>query len=197
MPVYVTPLYNSEGPDIKVGPVSDELTKATAKTIKPLTDKMKREWSTLPAETMYVTAIRLYDFGWKDEATYWFYSAQYRGRLLGSIIPPEAVGGLGTPEFETMQAHNAFAQLAGVYINGYAFGKLPKLKATIETVLKENKQIPEFEKIYPNMNLSPASQWPEKNNEIADGLRKLVNHIAKNGEQIKAERKQNGIEGKY
>ena len=96
-----------------------------------------------------------------------------------------------------MQAHNSFAQLAGVYINGYAFGKLPKLKTTIEMVLKENEQIPAFEKIYPSMKIVPASQWPEKNKEIADGLRKLVDHIAKSGEEIKAQRKQNGIEGKY
>jgi hypothetical protein len=197
MPVYVTPLYNSDGPVIKVGTFSDELTKATAKTIKPLTDKMKREWRTLPAETMYVTAIRLYDFGLKDDATYWFYSAQYRWRLLGSIVPPEAIGGLGTPEFETIQANNAFFQLAGPYISGYAFGNLPKLTEIIEKIIKENEQIPEFEKIYPNMKLLPASQWPEKNKEIADGLRKLVDHIAKNGDQIKAQRKQNGIEGKY
>ena len=77
---------------------------------------------------MYVAAIRLYDLGHKDEAVYWFYTAQYRARVFTSILDKENVGTIGSEAFELKQAYASFNQLAGEYINGYAFGELPKLK---------------------------------------------------------------------
>ena len=46
---------------------------------------MKKEWQRLSFVELYVTAIRLYDAGYRDEATYWFYTAQYKGRQFAVL----------------------------------------------------------------------------------------------------------------
>ena len=70
---------------------------------------------------LYVAAIRLYDLGYRKEAIYWFYSAQYRGRQFGVLLDQTKMGSIGSPGFELLHAQNAFYQLVGPYINGYAF----------------------------------------------------------------------------
>jgi hypothetical protein len=197
MPIYITPYYDSEGPQIDVGPFSEELAAATADSIANLSSKLKTEWATLPIETMYVASIRLYDLGEKNDAVYWFYSAQFRARLLQSVLPEDSVGGIGSEGVERIQAHNAFHQLAGEYINGYAFGELNNLQKTIQLVKAENETIPQLETIYPTLDLIDNGLWPEKNKDIAAGLDSLLDSIANNAEAIKAFRKENGIEGKY
>ena len=197
MPVYVTPYYDSRGPQIDVGAFSNGLSTASAGSIREVTASMKRQWNALPIEAMYVVAIRLYDFGLKDEAVYWFHSATYRARLLKLLVPRQNVGGIGSAGFERIQAYLAFHQLAGEYINGYAFGDLPTLQHTLEIVKAENSALPRFKQIYPDLELIAEGAWAEKNQEIAAGLGKLVNYITNSADQIKATRKQNGMEGKY
>jgi hypothetical protein len=197
IPIYVTPYYDSKGLQIEVGPFSKELAAATDGTVRELITKMKKERDTLPIEAMYVVSIRLYDFGLKDDAVYWFHSATYRARLFQSIVPRTSIGNIGDPGFEHTQAYGAFHTLAGEYINGYAFGDLAKLKKTIELVKSENEKIPKFKLIYPKQSFVPDESWPAKNKEIAAGLDKLLDYIAKNADEIKATRKKNGIEGKY
>jgi len=196
MPIYVTPYYNSQGPKIDVGPFSKELTEATAATISALAAKMKQQWDTLPVETMYVLAIRLYDLGLKDDAVYWFYSAQWRGFLYRDTIPPEAVGGIAAPAFEHLQANKAFHKLAGTHINGYAFGDLPKLQKTLETVKAESAKLPKLAAIYPGQKFLPEEAWPTKNEKIAAAFDEMLQYIIKNPEAIQALRKQNGVEEK-
>jgi hypothetical protein len=117
--------------------------------------KMQQSWDTLNFPEMYVAAIRLYDLGFRKESIYWFYSAQYRGRLLATLIDQEKMGSIGDPGFELVQAQNAFQQLVGPYINGYAFGDIDQLIPIIERVQKEGKAVPNLTKIYPNVKLSP------------------------------------------
>ena len=198
IPIYVTPLYNSEGPQINVGPFSKQLRTANADTIKDVAAAMKREWDSLSVEAMYVAAVRHYDLGQKDEAVYWFYSAQYRARLFASILSDDNPKRIGGSAFEATSAHSAFQELAGEYINGYAFGKLDKLKATIKNVQSEyGTTVPRFTVIYPKVSFIPAGEWPGKSKGIAAGLSQLLNLIETRGQEIKAQRKQNGIEGKY
>jgi hypothetical protein len=198
IPVYITPFYSSDGPQISVGAYSKKLAEANATTISRVAAEMKREWATLPVEAMYVAAIRHYDLGRKDDAVYWFYSAQYRARLFKSILSDDNANSIGASAFEAVSAHGAFHELAGEYINGYGFGNLDKLKATIKTVQSENeKALPSFISIYPTVNFIPAGSWGDKNKEIAAGLSKLLGFIETQAEEINAQRKQNGIEGKY
>src|SRR4051812_44278535 len=81
--VYITPYYNSTGPVIDVGPFSKGLAAKAEPEFLATIAKMKQSWSELRFPEVYVAAIRLYDLGFRKESIYWFYSAQYRGRLFG------------------------------------------------------------------------------------------------------------------
>jgi hypothetical protein len=82
--VYVTPYYNSKGPAIDIGQFSKGLSAGNESEFVATIAKMKQSWNNLRFPEIYVAAIRLYDLGFRNEATYWFYSAQYRSRLFRS-----------------------------------------------------------------------------------------------------------------
>src|SRR6184192_3544199 len=84
--IYVTPYYNSEGPAINVGPFSKGLAANSEPEFVATISKMMQSWDNLSFTEMYVATIRLYDLGFRKESIYWFYSAQYRGRLLATLI---------------------------------------------------------------------------------------------------------------
>jgi KaiC/GvpD/RAD55 family RecA-like ATPase len=151
MPIYITPFYDSKGLKVSVGDTSKKLASADAKTILEVSSELKKERDKLRAEVMYVAAIRLYDLGHKDEAVYWFYTAQYRARVFTSILDKEKVGNIGSEAFELKQAYASFNQLAGEYINGYAFGELPKFEKTLLKVVEEGKSLPKFGDVYPKV----------------------------------------------
>jgi hypothetical protein len=148
--VYITPYYNSKGPAIDVGRFSSGLSAKNEPEFVATIAKMKKSWDTLNFGETYVAAIRLYDLGFRKESIYWFYSAQYRGRLFASLIDRDKMGSMGNPGFELFQAQNAFQQLVGAYINGYAFGDIDQLVPIIERVQREGKVVP------PNEDLSPC-----------------------------------------
>jgi len=197
MPIHVTPYYNCEGPEINVGEFSGKLSTDSVEELRATISKMQECWTDLSVETMYAASIRLYDLALKDEAVYWFYSAQYRSRLFQSVLDPTKIGNIGSSTFERQQAYNAFQQLVGEYINGYAFGDLDKLRKTIEQVKREGKVLPDFGSVYPGVSFIPEDKWGKKNNEVALGLSSLADHIENNAEEIKAMRKKNDIEGRY
>jgi len=197
MPVYVTPYYDSKGPKVEVGEFSKKLASADAKSVLELAAEMKKEKEKVRTEAMFVLAIRLYDLGHKDDAVYWFYTAQFRARLFAMILDKEKIGGIGAPAFELRAAFGAFQQLSGEYINGYAFGELPKLEKTLAAVLNENKKVADYSKIYPDVKFVSTTSWAEKNTEVSTGLEKLVDLIKTKADFIKEQRKKNGIEGKY
>jgi hypothetical protein len=197
MPIYITPFYDSNGLKIDVGENSKKLAKADSKTIIEISTELKKEKDKLRAEVMYVAAIRLYDLGHKDEAVYWFYTAQYRARVFTSILDKEKVGTIGSEAFELKQAYASFNQLAGEYINGYAFGELPKLEKTLLKVVEEGKSLPKFGDVYPKVKFVDAEKWAEKNEEVSKGVSGLTEYIKTNADSIKEQRKKNGIDGKY
>src|ERR1044071_3318273 len=125
--VYVTPYYNSKGPDVSVGRFSPGLASVKESDFLATIAPMKKDWDRLTFPELYVGAIRLYDLGYRKEAVYWFYSAQYRGRQFGILLDQTRMGSIGDPGFELLHAQNAFYQLVGPYINGYAFGDIDGL----------------------------------------------------------------------
>jgi hypothetical protein len=197
IPLYVTPYYNFDGLKISVGEHSKELASADANTIVQVANTLKKEKDKVRAEVMYVAAIRLYDVGKKDESVYWFYTAQYRGRVFSAILDKEKIGSIGAEAFELKQAYNSFNELAGIYINGYAFGDLAKLEKTLTKVVEEGKAIPKYGEIYPAIKFIPEEMWAEKNKEVSAGLSTLIERIKNNADFIKEQRKKNGVEGKY
>src|SRR5262245_48484178 len=71
--------------------------------------------------TMMVLAIRLYDVGLRDDAVFWFYVAKDRFITFADVVDVQA-SGLG----EVQSAMISFANLAGPFINGYAFCDLAR-----------------------------------------------------------------------
>src|SRR6476619_6832725 len=161
--VYITPYYNSAGPAIEVGPFSKGLAAKSEPEFVATISKMKQSWNELRFPEVYVAAIRLYDLGFRNESIYWFYSAQYRGRLFATLVDQEKMGSIGSPGFELKQAANAFQQLVGPYINGYAFGDIDLLGQIITRVQNENRTVPDLAKNYPGVAFKPQSQWQADN----------------------------------
>lgn len=195
--VYVTPFYNSKGPTIDVGPYSSGLAAKNESEFVATIAKMKKSWDTLNFAETYVAAIRLYDLGFRKESIYWFYSAQYRGRLFASLIDRDKMGSMGDPGFELFQAQNAFQQLVGPYINGYAFGDIDQLVPIIERVQKEGKTVPDLAKIYPRVTFKPKSEWAAAKNGLNEGLTKLLMSLKNEKPSIKQQRIEHGMEAKF
>ena len=195
--IYVTPYYNSKGPVIEVGRFSSGLAAKGEPEFVATISKMKQSWATLNFAETYIAAIRLYDLGFRRESIYWFYSAQYRGRLFATLIDQEKMGSMGDPGFELFQAQNAFQQLVGPYINGYAFGDIDQLIPIIEKVQSEGKTVPDLTKIYPRVTFRPKSQWDAGNKGLNEGLTKLLMTLKKQKAGIKQQRIERGMEAKF
>jgi hypothetical protein len=195
--VYVTPYYNSKGPAIDVGPFSSGLAAKNEPEFVATVSKMKNSWDTLNFAETYVAAIRLYDLGFRKESIYWFYSAQYRGRLFASLVDRDKMGSMGDPGFELFQAQNAFQQLVGPYINGYAFGDIDQLVPIIEKVKREGKTVPDLTKIYPRVAFKPKSEWEVGNKALNEGMTKLLMTLKNEKASIKQQRIERGMEAKF
>jgi hypothetical protein len=195
--VYVTPYYNSKGPEINVGTFSKGLSALKESEFATTIAKMKQAWNTLRFPEMYVAAIRLYDLGFRNEATYWFYSAQYRSRLFALLIDQEKMGSMGAPAFELVQAGNAFQQLAGPYINGYAFADIDQLMRIVSRVQEENKSVPDLEKSYAGIAFKPKSEWEGGNKGLNEGLTKFLAMLKDQKASLKKQRTENGTEAKF
>src|SRR4029453_14277417 len=195
--VYVTPYYNSKGPAIDVGPFSSGLAAKSEPEFVATIAKMKKSWDTLNFAETYVAAIRLYDLGFRKESISWFYSAQYRGRLFASLIDRDKMGSMGDPGFELFQAQNAFQQLVGPYINGYAFGDNQHLIPIIERLQREGKALPDLTKISPRVAFKPKSEWDAGNKGLNEGLTKLLMTLKNEKASIKQQRIERGMEAKF
>src|SRR5881398_3362594 len=194
---YVTPYYDSKGPEVKVGRFSSGLASAKEDDFLPTIAQMKKDWDRLTFPELYVGAIRLYDLGYRKEAVYWFYSAQYRGRQFGVLLDQTKMGSIGDARFELLHAQNAFYQLVGTYINGYAFGDMDELAKIVERVQKESRQIPDLQAAYPGVTFKSKSDWQSANTELADGMNQLISMLKEKKDDIKRQRIERGVEEKF
>jgi hypothetical protein len=195
--VYVTPYYNSKGPDVSVGRFSSGLASPTLDEFLTTVVEMKKDWDRLTFPELYVAAIRLYDLGYRKEAVYWFYSAQYRGRQFGVLLDHAKMGSIGSPGFELLHAQNAFYQLVGPYINGYAFGDIDGLVKIVERVQKEGRRIPDLQVAYPGVTFKSQSEWMSTNTDLADGMNQLISTLKEKKDEIRRQRVERGMEEKF
>lgn len=195
--VYVQPYYSSEGPVVRVGPLSDRLESAEPEVLRGVAAEIEASEQSVRPIVMHVLAIRMYDAGLKDEAVYWFYNAQFHARLFRAVLAEKPRPQIGAPDFEISQAHNAFHQLAGTWINGYAFGNSETFRETLERVRTTNQRLPDFEKAFPSIAFLDRREWGVARNKVDKGLAELIQYTVDHEEEIKAQRKANGIEGKY
>ena len=194
---YITPYYNSKGPEVSVGRFSSGLASAKEADFLSTIAEMKKDWNRLTFLELYVAAIRLYDLGYRKEAVYWFYSAQYRGRQFGVLLDQTKMGSIGDARFELLHAQNAFYQLVGTYINGYAFGDMDELAKIVERVQKESRQIPDLQAAYPGVTFKSKSDWQSANTELADGMNQLISMLKEKKDDIKRQRVERGMEAKF
>ena len=195
---YVTPYYDSKGPQVRVGEYDPGLASHDEREFLATIAKMKQRWQQLSFLQVYVGAIRLYDLGYRNEAVYWFYTAQYRGRQFGLFLDPKNVGSIGNPGFELRAANGAFFQTAGSWINGYAFNDPDALVKVVGRVQREGRrQVPNLQAIYPNVRFIDKSRWLAANAGLADGMDSLVTYLRQNKDAIKQQRIDSGTEAKY
>jgi hypothetical protein len=107
------------------------------------------------------------------------------------------MGSIGNAGFELFQAQNAFQQLVGPYVNGYAFGDIDQLVPIIERVQKEGKVVPDLTKIYPGVQFKPKSEWDAGNRGLNEGLTKLVLTLKNEKASIKQQRIERGMEAEF
>jgi hypothetical protein len=195
--VYVTPYYNSKGTAVSVGRFGSGLASAKEDEFLATIARMKKDWDRLTFPELYVAAIRLYDLGYRKEAVYWFYSAQYRGRQFGILLDQSKMGSIGSPGFELLQAQNAFFQLVGPYINGYAFGDMDGLVKVVERVQQDGRRISDLQTTYPGVTFRSNSEWQSANTDLADGMSKLISTLKEKKDDIRRQRIQQGIEEKF
>jgi hypothetical protein len=194
---YVTPIYDATGPIVNVGRFSAGLAAAKESDFVAAIGKMKDEWDKLTFVELYVASVRLYDRGFRNEAVYWFYTAQYRGRQFGALLDPARRAGIGHPNFELLQAHNAFHQLVGPYINGYAFRDLDAHAKVVKRVQQEAARIPELATLYPGAVFKPQAEWKAANTELAAGMDKLLASMRDQKDEIKRQRTASGTEARF
>ena len=195
--VYVTPYYNSSGPVVDVGKFSAGLASKNRSEFVTTIQAMKKQWTALGFPQLYVAAIRLYDLGYRNEAVYWFYSAQYRGRQFGMLLDQAKMGSMGDPGFELFHAQDAFFQLVGTNVNGYAFGDIDSLVRTIRRVQNENRTVPNMQALYPGVTFKSKSEWAGQNAQLNEGLGKLATTLVAQKDQIRQERVSNGTQARF
>lgn len=195
--VIVTPFYSNQGPSIEVGHFSLGLSSPKEKEFLTTIASMKGAWDKLTFPELYVAAIRLYDLGYRKEAVYWYYTAQYRGRLFSALLDKKKKGGIGSEAFELSCANNAFFELVGPYISGYAYQDTDELINIIKKV-KESEQArtTDFKAIYPRVHFIKKEDWKAANDKLANGMDGLISMIEEKKEEIKSQRIEAGIEEK-
>ena len=129
----------------------------------------------------YILASKLFESGEKDDAVFWFYAGQLRYRFhltANPDLPPSGDAALFA----------SLSEVVGRPINEYAFGDLAQLTATIDKVLAWDER--------------SANGYTSKTTHAAalkgirDGLGQMRTGIVENGDKIRAQRKQNGLENR-
>jgi hypothetical protein len=154
--------------------VTDDFTRLSADQLKSGIEKQH------PA-AYYVLAGKLFGAGEKDEAVFWFYAGQLRYRFhlaANPNLPPSGDAALFA----------SLSEVVGRPINEYAFGDLPQLVATLDKVMAwDERTANDF-----TSRTAHADAWKR----IRAGLGELRTHITRNGDQLRAQRKQNGLENR-
>ncbi|MBV8489274.1 MAG: hypothetical protein JO199_02000 [Candidatus Eremiobacteraeota bacterium] len=194
---YVTPYYDSTGPVVHAGRFSDGLASSDDAQFVTTIHRMRAQWSGLSFVPMYVAAIRLYDMGYRDEATYWFYSAQYRGRLYSLLLDVKKAGAMGERGFELQKADESFYALAGPYVNGYAFGHTEMLAGVVRRVQRENRTVPNMHALYPGVPFKPSSEWKAIDRDLNGRMNDLVAWIETHDDSLRRQREENGAAARF
>jgi len=194
---YVTPYFDSSGPVIRVGKYSSGLlSKVPGEFVRTII-RMKNQWNDLNFTEIYAAAIRLYDLGYRNEATYWFYTAQYRGAQFALLVDQKKLGSTGDRGFELYHAQEGFFKVAGPTINGYAYGDVDSVVSIIRRVQSENHTVPNVKNMYPGVAFLHMAQWQGINAELNAGWGRLATQLASRKNEIKQQRIADGTQARF
>ena len=191
--IYVEPYYNSQPFKINVGSYSEALKSNDEKEILEVAQKIKNNIDNVDMMTMYVLSTRLYDLNQKEEAVYWFYTASFRRNVFKQIVLGSEHG---TVAGELTQALDAFNTVLGEYVNGYALGQIDKNIEIITAVIADNRNMKSLSTVYPSLKFDDA-KLPEAIKNAVNDREEFIKYMSANGAEIKKQRTQNGIDGKY
>jgi hypothetical protein len=197
MPVLVAPFYSSDDLQIHVGDYSKQLGTDDPQSLNALAQEMAQQKDKLTPEQMFVLAIRFYDLGEKDNAVYWFYEAQFRAKLFIKSLDADHFAGLGERSAALFASYEAFTELAGEYINGYAGCDVDNWVKIVEIVKDDNASPPELDKLFPDSVFVARSQWQGINDEVAAGLGVLIDQLSEAKEAIRQQRATNNQDALY
>ena|ERR1700677_1943719 len=186
--VQLVPYYDFQGQVVKLPHYSEGLASSDEKVVLATIAEMRKQWQSLTVTEMYVAAIRLYDLGYRKEGVYWFFSAEFRGRLFAGLIDQDKIGDMGDPGFEEYHAIDAFYELTSPYFDGYAFGDSKWATEILQKVQKEVLTIPDFKAAYPGVAFKDVSQWKDLDLQLHDAMNKLLDYVNdKQEEKTRAE----------
>ena len=197
IPILVPRFYNSEGLQIRVGNYSQQLGTPDLQELTVLAQEMAQQKGELTPEQMFVLAIRLYDLGEKDDSVYWFYEAQFRAKLFRTSLDADHIAGISELSSGLLSSYEAFTELAGEYINGYAGCDVDNWVNIAKIVKDSNPTPPELDKLFPNAVFVERSRWQGLNDEVAAGLGALIDELSKAKETIRQQRTANDLDARY
>jgi hypothetical protein len=192
--ITVLPFYDSERNQINVGNYSQKLSTSNFQELTTIAQEMARQKDLLTPEQMFVLAIRLFELGDSDNAIYWFYEAQFRAKLFQVSLDTSHPGRVGDPSFELPVAYNDFTKLAGEYINGYAGCDIENWINIAKMVRDDNPKPPDLDKLFPGVSFVESSRWQSLNDQVAEGLEKLINYLSDNKETVKQQQKTRNLD---
>lgn len=137
--IYVSPYYASGNPpQVSIGLSYEHLLASEKREdILRARDTLAQDNRMISPMSMMVLAIRLYDIGERDDSVFWFYAAKNRFLVLMNSVDADA-----SALQEARHAMNAFVQLAGPYINSYAFCDPANQQAIARRALQWTKDNP-------------------------------------------------------
>jgi len=195
--VLVPPFYDSEDLQIRVGNYSQQLGTDNLQDLNALAQEMARQRDKLTPEQMFVLAIRLYDLGEKDNSVYWFYEAQFRAKLFRRSLDADHIAAISELSSDLLASYEAFTELAGEYINGYAGCDVESWVETAKIVKDDNPGPPDLDKLFPDAVFVERSQWQGINDEVASGLGVLIDQLSNTKEAIRLQRAANNLDALY
>jgi hypothetical protein len=126
----------------------------------------------------YILAEKLFEAGEKDEAVFWYYAGQLRGRFHLVSNPDLAPSGDPT-------LLGSLNSVVGPMINAYAFGDLPAMHAVIDKVLAWDKETPN--------EFTSKEKFEAGWNDTRSGMLELQKYLDDNAEDIRKQRAANGL----
>ena len=202
--VYVSPYYAAasdanSAPQVSVGgaPFDQLLASTRREDILAARDRIQAEPDVITPMTLMVLAIRLYDVGERDDAVFWFYVAKHRYTTLAYSADVNAPA--------LREAHSAvvaFSNLAGPFINSYAFCDVKKQQTANQRAyewVRDHPYAALYHEKLPRLPGDPQANIQKGLDAIAKGIadEKALVADPKAMAELQQRRKKNNVDAQF